>query len=419
MEFPRVLVICSIPINAYSGGGIAMGSFFKGWPQDSIAQIYSCPIELDHSVVQKELVINYYGFLNEEIKKDPLCNFNLLSNKLLKRIASRFFLANYFADFSKILTWCQAFSPQVIYTQPCEFPSFYWWLPYRLSQSLKIPLVTHIMDDWPALIEKKYISSPIKSYLLRHELSKLLKISTENLSISDEMSREFKERYSVQFTKFHGSIELNEWLRINKQYENNNATFNITYVGKLHSKLQLQSVIDLAGVVSKLRDKGYNIFLNIYTPYIFDKIARAHLSNLPGVLYGGDVEHVNFPSCLASADILILPVNFDKKSLQFVRLSMPNKVSAYMASGTPVLVYGPPETPPVSYADSCKWGYVVSNRNLEELENAVLKLMSSAELRKELGQRARNLALQDFDADKVRQKFRQLICDVTFHRKDI
>jgi glycosyltransferase involved in cell wall biosynthesis len=409
MKFPRVLVICPTPINLYCGGGVTMASFFKGWPKDSIAQIYIFPIKpQDHSIVETELVIRSYGSSNKKILKEI---------KFIRKVISKA-SGYYFADFKAILSWCQTFLPQVIYAQPCDPLPFYWWLPYRLSQSLEIPLITHIMDDWPGLLEKKYISNIPKVCILKHELPRLLKSSQKNLGISDQMCKAFEKRYNVPFVKFHNSIEVEKWMEICQNYEDTKNVFNISYTGALVSRMQLQSVIDLAVVVSRLREKGHNIFFNIYASHLYDKVANSHLTGFPGVLYRGYIEHAKLPGCLASADVLFLPVNFDGKSLHFVRYSMPTKVPEYMASGTPVLVYGPLETPPVSYADSCKWGYVVSNRNLEELENAVLELMSSVKLRKELGQRARNLALQDFDADKIRQEFRQLICDVTFHGKN-
>ena len=40
---------------------------------------------------------------------------------------------------------------------------------------------------------------------------------------------------------------------------------------------------------------------------------------------------------LAAADILSLPVNFDARSIRYIRLSMPTKIPSYLLIGTPVL----------------------------------------------------------------------------------
>jgi glycosyltransferase involved in cell wall biosynthesis len=95
---------------------------------------------------------------------------------------------------------------------------------------------------------------------------------------------------------------------------------------------------------------------------------------------------------------------------------MPTRVPAYMMSGTPILVYGPPEVAAVEYAQQAGWGYVVPQRDLNALREAITLLVSNTELRKKMGQRAQRLAVQNHDAAKVRETFRQALVNAAFHR---
>jgi hypothetical protein len=63
---------------------------------------------------------------------------------------------------------------------------------------------------------------------------------------------------------------------------------------------------------------------------------------------------------LQYVDILVLPVSFDEHTIQYIRYSMPTKVPAYLAVGTPILVYGPAEVAQVSYAKKAGWGMPVT-----------------------------------------------------------
>ena len=108
---------------------------------------------------------------------------------------------------------------------------------------------------------------------------------------------------------------------------------------------------------------------------------------------------------LSGADLLVLPFNFDERSRQYIRLSMPTKVPAYMACGTPVLVYGPPGIATVRYAQRDGWGHVLSTPGLAPLQETLLWLLEDRTARERLGKRAKVLAHEHHDAGKVRPAF--------------
>ena len=87
-----------------------------------------------------------------------------------------------------------------------------------------------------------------------------------------------------------------------------------------------------------------------------------------------------------------------------------------MASGTPILVYGPPISSNVRYAIREDWGFVVKKPGKTRLVDAIIiiKLMKDHKLRVRLGRCARALAFRNHDATDVRQIFRKLMCDVAF-----
>ena len=111
----------------------------------------------------------------------------------------------------------------------------------------------------------------------------------------------------------------------------------------------------------------------------------------------------------AKADLLILPVNFDRATVEYVKYSMPTKVPAYMFSGTPALAYGPRFVASIAYAS--EWAYCVFNKDKKELKDAIKHLASDEELRKKLAMRAQKLAIERHDVGRVGSAFQQVISD--------
>src|SRR5262249_13546291 len=112
---------------------------------------------------------------------------------------------------------------------------------------------------------------------------------------------------------------------------------------------------------------------------------------------------------LAAADLLLLPVNFDERSKRYIGFSMPTKVPEYMLSGTPVLVYGPPDMAQVDYATREGWGMVVSERSQERLVEALRRLLQGVGLRRPYTRRARQVALQRHELATVRRNFQDVL----------
>ena len=83
-----------------------------------------------------------------------------------------------------------------------------------------------------------------------------------------------------------------------------------------------------------------------------------------------------------------------------------------MASGTPILVYGPAKNPNVRYAKQYHWAVTVEKRDTDLLSRSIERLINDQELRRNLGKRARELAFQNHNADNIRPQFQQLLKDI-------
>ena len=403
MNFPRVLVVAPIQFNLQAGGGVTMGNLFRGWPLNAIAQIHSYnSTEPDRSVCTNYLSIPPLPIPKRPRRSEAIELLSLATGRL-----------DYLIPLENILQWTRQFAPDVIYTRPVDQPKFYWWLPQWLAHQLGIPYVTHIMDDWPARYnyQQGWRNNLFWKPMLRRSLQMLLDRAAVNIGISSEMCQAYQKRYQCEFVPFHNCIDVSQWSNCSKSYQTENE-FCLLYLGAVTEDKELGSLLDIREAILSLRQQGYAVRLVIYSAPQWKSIVQQRLEHLPDIVYAGYVHPSELPKVLSQADLLVLPINFDKISQTYVGYSLQTKVPEYMASGTPVLVYGPPNSPNVRYAKREGWGLVVEQQDQEQLKQAIIELIEKPELQSKLGQHARKLAFQNHDATAIRNKFRQLMYNV-------
>src|SRR5207253_6847317 len=120
-----------------------------------------------------------------------------------------------------------------------------------------------------------------------------------------------------------------------------------------------------------------------------------------------------FIQALQSAAALLLPVNFDDESVDFIRYSMPTKVPAYLASGTPIVVYGPPNVAQIEYASQEGWAHVVTEQDITALSAAMDRILHDDALRDRVSTRALDLARRNHALPVVREAFQNAIARLT------
>jgi len=406
-DFPRVLVLCDEPINTISGGGVTMGNLFRGWPPDRLGQIWAHHrFEIDESVCPNYLRLGEHKMPGESWVPDALRRQRELVRKLRPLLRPGIRL-----DYERVLQWAREFAPDVIYSQATPYPMYTWQLPRRLARDLNVPLVNHIMDDWPAAMRYEWppLYRQVMLPVLQRQLRLLFDAGVCNLAICEQMAEAFAARYGKDFLPFHNMLDLTQWSAPKEDYTLARDVFQVVYLGALSEDNQVHSLRDIALAIGALVQRGVKIQLTVYTGDIYLGHYQQYLAGISGVTHGGSVPRQRLCTTLAAADLLALPVNFDARSLAMIQYSMPTKAPEYMASGTPVLVYAPAHVPAAAYAREEAWGQVVAEKDSEKLERALVHLMESEHIRAALGRRGRELALRNHDALVIREQFREVI----------
>jgi glycosyltransferase involved in cell wall biosynthesis len=286
----------------------------------------------------------------------------------------------------------------------------------ELCEYLKIPVVIHIMDDWPSTISNRGLFKDFWHKKIDREFKQLLKGINLHLSISDAMSEEYNRRYQLKFIAFHNPIEIKSWLPyIKTDFTIDKNHISVLYSGRLGDLGISNSLVEIASAIDSMEKNEYNIKLHIQTPTDKQSILN-QLRKFKCVVVNPFVEYSEIPRVFSSVDILLLANDFSKQGIDYLRFSMPTKASEYMISGTPIMVYSAEETAVSKFFTRNDCGYCVTRQGSEEIIKALRFLIINEEYRRKISRNAVQLAKDRFDSVKVRSEFQNLL--INLHKKD-
>lgn len=453
-SYSKVLIVGE-SFHTHSGGGITQSNLFKFWPQDKIAIIpyekgVSDPLVCNkiYSLNEKEIKYLFpFNLLNKisqhtnrylnkiqdsnlisKLSQDDELNSKLGSqviaqrartlsdvNIQLKTIKTLKTIYGHISGFfgidhikskivisSELLNWIDEFKPDLIYAQFATLDKIRF--VYNLKRETNIPLVIHFMDDWPSVLVSPGIFHNYWKKIINKELRSLIDSADACIAISKKMADEFKIRYNRNFSYYHNPVDVDDWLPYSKTSWDAGSSFKILYAGR-GGKSILKSIKTIAQSIQKLNNKYEKIEFHIYTKdfteveLLFSKMSAIYVHKpIP--------DYDQIPQLFCSYDLLVLPLDFDSK---FLTLSMPTKVSEYMISGTPTLIFAPKNTALTEYAMNYQWGYVISNNEESEIEIAILDFVHNESTRRKYGLKAKEIAIERHNSDKVRLDFRKLL----------
>jgi glycosyltransferase involved in cell wall biosynthesis len=427
MAFPKVLIIGESFTNNL-GGGITLSNLFSGWDIDKIAvacnglklsnnidinvcnTYYQLGMKENKWIFPFNLIKRKYPSGVIKLNENNVQNLAISKSKLRVRLIMNYFMPflEYFGlihivsktilseDFCK---WLDSYLPDVLYVQATSLESVVFY--QTVHSYLKKPLIFHMMDDWPSYMSNK---GPFKKYWhkkIDNEMRILIDKASVLMCVSDAMAEEYKVRYNKDFIAFHNPIEVKKWLPNQKTSYEINDILKICYTGRIGTA-NSKAILFMSQVINDINHNGTKIRLDIFTLDTDTKTAGL-LKKLKGIQINNTVSHESMPALLSSYDLLFLPLDFDESGMSYAKFSMPTKVSEYMISGTPILVYADKRTALAKYALKYGWACVVTESSEKVLTDALNKLFSNISLRKELAEKAKKIVIQNHDADIVRE----------------
>jgi glycosyltransferase involved in cell wall biosynthesis len=437
-DYPRVLIFGG-GFDTYSGTGITLSNLFGGWPierlavADSVARSdtadFACAeyrlgtLEhrwiwpLSHVPRQSEssgTVDSTSGAMapapvGDRVQRRAVSSARAAGGRVA-RLAFRGVIDRLGAEEAlqrsvlsgPLSKWVDQFSPDVLY---CHFSALQSMRLVRaLHQHTGARLAIHMMDDWPETVYGGTLFGPALRASVDRELHELFAHADVRMAISKGMADEYRMRYGCEFEVFHNCIDVKWWRETRKRSWDVSSPLGIVYSGRVGWDA-LASFHDVCAAVELMNGAGLATEFRIYSREL-GRPGPDALAKYPHTMVLPAVEQEQLRGVLCGADVLIIPSDFEGRGPRFVRLSMPTKVPAYMASGTPVVLYSPGSHALCAWARETGWGLVVGERSPRSLALALRGLASDPRLGEALGRTASRIADSEFDGLKVRNAFR-------------
>lgn len=305
------------------------------------------------------------------------------------------------------LEMCRKFDPDVIYFRPVDSDVLFAAAGSIVS-ALSKPLVIHMMDDWP---ERLKLSDLKRYQILDGALRHLLGRASQRLSICKAMSDAYRVRYGGEWLPLANGVDVAEFP--SKDWTNRppvslQSPFVIRYMGALADDMTYSSVREIALAVSNLQSIC-SVRFEIYTMDWCRPKAENDLGQLLGVSVYPLVDDQHYKHSLAEADALVIAYNFDPKSISYMGLSLANKMPECLASGAPLIAYGPLEVATIRYLKETECAQVVELRDQQLLADAIKALVVDLSYCKRLGKNARTYVVEHLSKELVQNKFKNYL----------
>ncbi len=390
-----------------------MANLLKGWPENKCVALY-------HNQ-PSELIVSPAFRKRSRMLKTWRPRGQRYLNPLMPLLV-RLGVIDYYDDLvsvRKMVNWLRAisFKPDLILSIPRLIIDVE--VSRALGRSLQLPIVWYIHDDWlkkesqwkPPAGRKRFRAPEFlaSTDYFRNFLAQ----GALRLVISEAMRECYRERYQLDFQVFHNPVDIASYpSKIDYHVNLSNRPFLFRYVGALWNNMQMPGFAKICDVIEKLGQDGFSIRLEIYTQNMFrDTVNQYQLHRPPYVNHLGELALEQTPEILRDADGLIINLDFSPAALEISGLSMPTKVSEYMASGTPIFLHGPVDAPHLKYARDESWGWVVSDPSPVVLESEIRSFIRDEDRRKSLGKRGRQLAEERHARIPVSAAFHKLLSD--------
>jgi len=299
----------------------------------------------------------------------------------------------------------------IYYYSPPLFLGISSWI---LSEFFKVPIVADVNDLWP---EAPIALGIIKNKAIKKTAIKFEKFvyrKTNHLFLYSNIMKEKLIKKGVPENKIEihplwvatdefSSFSENEVLKLKAEF-GFNSKFNVMYAGYFGLAQGLDVIINAADRLKNYDDISFVLLGD--GPEKRALIKKAENFKLNNIKFVAFQPKEKTPFFLSAADVLFAHLDPAPHRLG----TIPAKVLSYMSAGKPLIVAAKGETENLIRRIEC--GITVEPRNSQAIAEAVLEFYGNKELRKKMGSKGRDYAVQYFEKEKVLCKLEYRLVEI-------
>jgi len=425
-RYPRVLIINGESISATTATGITMSNLFAGWPAEQLAQVFTsslpCKRRADfeyHLAPTERLGLRWLrsrmrisrsagtGLKTPSWKNEGAAS-RQIRDVVLPSLRKWLDLLPYELP-EHIEKSIVQFRPDVVHT--CLGNIQIAALALHCAQLCSVGIIPHFMDDWKSTLYAGRLDLVLQRRILLSLVHRIIKAAPVGMSISELMAAEYSSAFGVPFHSFMNCTSVAAEIEPMAVLDPTVGP-RLVYAGGLQNE-RWRSLKEIGEALGYLNSEGFLGKLYIYAP-------AKDISEFRDRIAGPSVEIVGFlaqhevAGVLKSGHVMVHVESFENSTRKYTRLSMSTKIPQYLAAGRPLFCYGPSEVCSCRFIKENQCGVVVGSQDKSDLVAALRGMLRDTTLRRRLGENAWIIARKKFNANDVRERFRNVIAQAAW-----
>ena len=357
MNNPNVLIVSESPFSHQNGYGFALHSLFLKWDPHFLFQICSVGA---YSNVQP----------SNDASAGLAWQEGINSGGTRNRIKSLLGLAaGWNGQYSE--RWLRRalgkWRPDLVYsfafsTQTVEYA--YW-----VATLYQIPFVAHITDLVPIDSDSKVVQALSNAQNVLCATSDLANLLTAVTGRDCIYFPPIGCSVPTRANRVSHSISLD-------------SDFTIVYLGTIHSPdyydTNYWSLKEISEAVISLAKDGLRCRMEIYGSAAEPSYAMS-LADGQNIFYCGVPSKEDGQRVMQEAGCLLIPLSFNPKALEAMKYCYSSKLPDSLASGTPTLIYAPPEAAISKLCMDNNLGFLVADQSLQAIKSMLRYLVCNPE----------------------------------------
>jgi glycosyltransferase involved in cell wall biosynthesis len=372
MNGKGVVFVQPFSLHAHAGGARIMRSLLKDAPVPWVS-IFTSPL----------LSLNAE---EEEIHLPIRPSFGRIENTRVAKFLY-FFEVLFSLKFKyKLFNLCKQINPVAMHgiAHGMDF-----WFAYEVAKKLKIPFYLSIHDDIKGIYKGKpgFNKAISRAGVAWREAKECFVIS-----------REMGEEYSIRYGRRDYRIVTDGVSFVPDAPVSRPANrLKVYFMGVTHFgyRKNFDALIAALNKVKVLKPE-YQISFTCRGKFIGSSVNGVSVEILP---WAGDEVITND---IQQADVLYLPLSFQKEYDLLAKYSLPTKMVTYLASGIPILFHGPEDTAVFRLLKDNQAGIIVDSLDTDRIVKALLEAKTASE---KVVISALNKAREEFLISDVRDRF--------------
>lgn len=418
LDYKRLLIISHNCLSRTGSNGRTLSNYLKGWPLDSVAQLFIHSENPDFDVCRKYFCITDTDIIKSIIRRKDAGNivynfsekksYSVSSNKrnknsvifLMREIAWSSFLWKK----QLLLNWVNEFSPEIILIQAGD-AGFLFKIALKIAKERNIPIIIYNTEGYYFKSKSYFMENKITEilYPLLHnnfckQYKKLAEYASESIYNCDMLLDDYSKVITHEGLVIMNSSEFCDCDILRKEKPER----TIVYAGNVGVG-RYKSIIEFAEEAHKTDN---NIYVDVYAK-ITDKEIIDKLSTCSAIRLKGYVSYEELKKIIWNSKYLLHVENFGDFYCRDLKYAFSTKIADSLATGNCLIVYAPKSIAVSKYLEDKNSSVLIHRK--QDIKTILEKVFNDSEYTENICHNGRNLALMNHSVEKNRQKFQMEI----------